>query len=75
MNTAAAKTDSEVAERMKNVDYRAAYLERSLRCAISTMQGARSAMTGKRHSFARDILDRDIADAEKTLRLCDEATK
>lgn len=71
--------DREVIERMSNADYRSdyrsGYLESTLRALLNSMRGARSALTGKRHSFARDILDRDIADAEKTLRFCAEAKK
>jgi hypothetical protein len=67
-------SDREAVERFRNVDYRAGYLESHLRGMLNTMRGARAALsTGARHKFARDILDRDIAGAERTLRLCKEA--
>jgi hypothetical protein len=68
-------TDQDVVAGMANADYRAGYLESTLRTALSAMQGARAALTGKRHAFARDILDRDIAGAEEALRFCEEAKK
>lgn len=65
----AVATDAEIAARFKeSADFRAGHLGGSLRAALNAMKGARSALSGKRHQFARDILDRDIADAERTLR-------
>ncbi len=62
-------------DQFKNATYRASYLEHTLRTALNTMRGAHSALSGKPSAFARTILARDIADAEKTLNLCVEAKK
>ena len=63
-------TDAEIAAKFReSAEFRSGYLGASLRGALNAMKGARSALTGKRHQFARDILDRDISDAERALRL------
>jgi hypothetical protein len=63
------RTDAEIARRFReSADFRSGYLGASLRSALNAMKGARSALSGKRHQFARDILDREIADAERSLR-------
>ena len=69
----AVATDAEIAAWFKeSADFRSGYLASSLRAALNAMKGARSALSGKRHQFARDILDRDIASTERTLRFCAE---
>ncbi len=61
------------AEKLRNVDYRAGYLESSLDTATKTLRAVRGQLPGKVAGTLLDVIDREIAAHEEILKLCKEA--